>query len=140
MASLSALLAAVILVVAAGFHFYWSFGGKLGVSVSVPQLPSGEPVIELPALGSFMVGAFLLLPTFLALVLGFNINTLIPGDWLRWGGYFFGFLFATRAFSFHPYVGWLKRVRSTRFSGFDTYMYSPLCFLVALVFLHLSWT
>ena len=139
MNSISALLSILILVIAAGFHFYWSLGGKIGRSVSVPQLPSGEPIIELPRIGSFFVGLFLLLPALLVIVLGFNINIPIAGDWPRWGGYFFAIFFVGRAFSFHPYVGWLKKVTNTRFSSYDTYLYCPLCLLLALAFTQLSW-
>jgi hypothetical protein len=47
-------------------------------------------------------------------------------------------IFAVRAIGEGNYVGFIKRVRNTTFARNDTWIYSPLCALLATGFLALA--
>ena len=53
---LVAVVSVTLLALAAGFHFYWGFGGKVGRNVSVPQREDGTPVFTLSSLATHAVG------------------------------------------------------------------------------------
>lgn len=129
----------LILLVAAFFHFYWAFGGANGLSVAVPQLENGAPIFALPVAGSVFVGCFLLLAGYIAVVLAFHNGNLIPLELSRPIGFSLAFLFGVRALGFQRYVGFFKKVRSTRFAQFDSYLYSPLSLILSFGFFELSW-
>lgn len=131
-------LCIAVLAVAATFHFYWGLGGKLGLSVALPQTRDGKPIIEMPALGAHAVGGFLIVAMIIVLALDRQLDLPISSTGLRIGGLALALLFLGRALSWHEYVGFFKKTRTTRFAAFDTFLYSPLCLFLGIVFLILT--
>ena len=126
------LLCAAILFAAAAFHIYWGAGGTLGAGVSLPTEADGTPVAEPGRLATIAVG-FILLVVMLSTLAVFNVVVLpLPALPLRVFTGIWAILFFARAVSWHRLVGIFKSVRTTRFAAFDTWLYSPLCLVLAL--------
>jgi len=127
-----------ILLLAAGFHFYWGLGGRVALDVALPQRDDDSPVIEMASVGAIAVGLVLALVLWLALGLVGMVHPPLPRSWLRAGGVLCAVIFVARALSWSRYVGLFKRVRTTRFARYDTLLYSPLCLVLGLGFFYLS--
>lgn len=125
------LTCSAILCVTAAFHIYWSLGGSVGVGVSLPLEADGTPVAQPGRLVALGVGLTLLavmlatLAVFKIIVLPFSspLIRVFVGCW--------AVIFLTRALSWHRSIGLFKSIRTTRFAAFDTWLYSPLCLLLA---------
>jgi hypothetical protein len=132
MALLIAAISSAILVLGGGFHLYWAFGGRVGAAISVPERLDGVPAFNPGPAATLSVALFLfaVLPVVLALT---GVAVLpIPRFWLRVAAALLAGLFLARALSWHKYVGLLKNIRHTRFAWYDTWLYSPLCLLLAV--------
>ncbi|WP_415753825.1 DUF3995 domain-containing protein [Pseudomonas leptonychotis] len=122
----------IILTYAAAFHFYWGFGGQLGISISVPQNEDGQPAFTKTAIGAHLVGLVLMSVVFLILAFTGYVNSPAPQEYLKFVVGTLSFAFTARAFSWHKYVGFFKSIRKTKFGKYDTWQYSPLCLLLGL--------
>jgi len=71
----------------------------------------------------------------LAVRIGWLSLPAIPGlsGLVRVGAWLIAAAFALRAIGDFRYVGFFKRVRESRFARLDTFAYSPLCTLLALL-------
>lgn len=133
-------ICSAILLLAAGFHVYWGLGGSIAADLALPQSEDGSPAIEMAALGAVAVGLVLTLVLLLGLGLVGVIHLPLPRSWLRAGALFWAIIFAARALSWSRYFGLFKRVRTTRFARYDTWLYSPLCLILGLGFFYLALT
>ena len=131
-------LCSAILLLGAGFHLYWGFGGRLGAGVALPQSEDGTPAIKETAFGAMAVG--LILALVLLLVLGFTgaVHLPMPQPLLRAGIILWAIIFSARALSWSRYFGLFKRVRTTRFASYDSWFYSPSCLLLGLGLFYLA--
>ena len=131
---------------AAAFHFYWGFGGRIGHRVSVPERvdaqsrAEGTPLFTPSPVATLGVGVVLTLIC-ASLVLFVSGATLgVPRGLWRIGMACVGLVFLLRGFSWHPYFGLFKRVHGTAFARNDTWFYSPGCVLVGIGFLYFAGT
>jgi Protein of unknown function (DUF3995) len=127
-----AIACSVILVYAAAFHFYWGFGGKFGIDVSLPQLESGKPAFKQTAIGAHLVGLLLVGSIVAVLSYSGHISLPIGSKYLQFFVGFLSLIFIARGLSWHKYVGLFKSVRTTRFAKYDTWQYSPLSLILGL--------
>lgn len=135
-----AALCAAILAFAAGFHFYWGFGGRIGFDAALPQHENGARVFTPGPVGAHSVGALLLLVVLLiAAQAGWLTRWPLPPALTRAAVALLALVFLARAFAPSRYAGWFKRVRSTRFARFDTWFYCPLCLALGLGLAQLAW-
>ncbi|CAA9419635.1 MAG: hypothetical protein AVDCRST_MAG51-1923 [uncultured Ramlibacter sp.] len=139
MTTLLALAVCATFLVLAGWHFYMAFLPLAGESGAVPSV-GGKPVF-VPTMRA-TIGVGLVLTAFAGLVAttaGF-LPIPLPGLLLTWLMYGLALGLLARAIGEFRYVGFFKRVRGSRFARLDTWVYSPLCLLlaagVALVGLH----
>jgi hypothetical protein len=131
-----AYMALAIIAFAAAFHFHWAMGGRRGFGVSLPQRPDGEPVLRhllhlwrpaalVVALGLVLLGG---LVTARAVPLDHGIDpAMLDLALLATGA-----AFVARAIVPNKYVGFFKRLRSTRWARYDTRLYSPLFLILGL--------
>jgi hypothetical protein len=140
-----AALIVAFLGIGAAFHFYWGFGGQVGLSVAVPHRIEGSspgghrPLFTPGAVATLAVAAGLSLIC-VALILYVSGTTLgLPRGLWRIGIAVVGLVFLLRGFSWHPYFGLFKTVHGTAFAHNDTWFYSPGCVLVGVGFLWLAW-
>lgn len=127
---------ASILAFIAGFHFYWGFGGQLGMAAAVPQRADGEPMFKPSAAAAHLIGLALLAAAGCVLAYSGVVPLPVARSVLRAIVAFLAVVFTARAVGWFRYAGFFKTVRHTRFGRYDTWFYCPLCLLlgVGLVF------
>ena len=130
-------LALAIIAFAAGFHLYWALGGRLGFSVSLPQVADGRPVMahRLPWWRPAAGGVALCLVGLGLLLLGSagHVALPLPGSVVRLSLLCIGVAFIGRALVPNRYVGLCKTLRTTRWARYDTRLYSPLFLVLGLL-------
>lgn len=133
------IVALAIIAFAAGFHLNWALGGRLGYAVSLPQRPEGGPVMAhrigwwRPAAGAVAVGLALLAS--LALAAEGHLGLPVPPALVKAGLALTGGAFVLRAIVPTPWTGFFKRIRTTRWARYDTWLYSPLFLLLGAALL-----
>ena len=81
--------------------------------------------------GTALVGVALLATSALVAAARGLFEAPLPAPLLRTGSGAVALVFAARAIGDFRYVGFSKRVRGSPFARRDTYVYSPLCLLLA---------
>jgi Protein of unknown function (DUF3995) len=127
-----AIVCAAILLFGAAFHLYWGCGGRVGSSVALPQRGDGTQAFRPNRFGTILVAVFLVGCLGLVVALSVPIQLPVPQRWLRIAIVALSVVFLARALSWYKYVGLFKSIRTTRFAKYDTWLYSPLCLLLAL--------
>ena len=133
------IVALVLIAFAAGFHLHWALGGRLGFSVSLPQRPDGMPVMShrlslwRPAAAAVAAGMILL--GALALAAEGHLALPLPLFLVRAALALVGVAFVLRALVPTPWTGFFKRIRTTRWARYDTWLYSPLFLLLGAALL-----
>ncbi|HEY6186207.1 MAG TPA: DUF3995 domain-containing protein [Pyrinomonadaceae bacterium] len=136
--ALGLLLAAVFAVLSL-FHIYWALGGRVGSGATVPVVGGKQTFNPSPA-GTLLVAAALLLAMFTVLGQAELLTAAIPKWIFRWGTCVLALLFFLRAVGEFKLVGFFKRASATRFAYWDTWLFSPLCLLIAVMAFALVYT
>lgn len=126
-------IAIVILIAIAAIHVYWAAGGTAGKAYAIPT-SGGRPVLTpSPASTLAVTIAILAMAAVLALRTGWlempgwpHFNSVI---WLT--TWLIAAVFALRAVGERRYFGFLKTVHDSRFARLDSFVYSPLCVVIA---------
>ncbi|HEX5026464.1 MAG TPA: DUF3995 domain-containing protein [Agriterribacter sp.] len=122
----------VVFLFLSGIHFYWGLGGKWGSNAAIPAKMNNERIMQPGLLACFVVAlALLCFGLFISVKSGIASFPL-PGWVMRYGLWVISILFALRAIGEFKYVGFFKKIKSTRFGQFDTRYYSPLCLAIAV--------
>ncbi len=119
------------LTLIAAVHFYWAAGGSAWKAGAIPSR-NGTSVLSPSPLSTTLVGVVLL---GMAAVVGSTaglIPPFLPAGLLRGASAVLALIFAARAVGEFRYVGFFKRVRGSVFAERDTYLYSPLCLMLAV--------
>ena len=133
------ILLAVIFAVISLFHLYWATGGAFGSSVVVPtraNMRTFEPSAGATILVAF---AFLMAIAVILGQLGF-LGDSIPHWIFRWGTWAIALIFFLRAIGEFNLVGFFKQVNDTAFAYWDTWLFSPLCLVIAIIAFILAYT
>ena len=128
----AALAVCSVLTIIAAVHLYWAAGGTTWKAGAIPSR-NGVPVLSPSSEVTALVGVALLGT---AAVVGSTAGLLprfLPTGLLRGASAVLALVFAVRAVGEFHYVGFFKRVRGSVFAGRDTYLYSPLCLLLAVL-------
>lgn len=123
---------AMILIFASLFHFYWGFGGTVGIAVAVPQQASGERLFNPDAGGAHSVAFALLVAVLFILAFGGLVALPLPFFFIRGVILFLALVFTVRALGWFKYAGFFKEVRHTAFAIYDTRLYCPLCLFLGV--------
>lgn len=126
-----ALLTGAVLAILAVLHFYWAAGGSLGGGAAIPTL-KGEKIFTPSAFASVTVGILLLLAMYAFLGRIGYLTFSFPGWLFRLGTALIAILFLLRAIGEFRYVGFFKSVKDSEFAWWDTYIFSPVCLLIAV--------
>jgi hypothetical protein len=132
------LLLAAVFALLGLFHVYWAAGGRFGSAAGVPTV-NGARVFNPSTAGTLLVAAALFCA--MLVILG-QINLLgeaIPKWIFRWATLVIGVLFFLRAIGEFRLVGFFKRASDTPFAFWDTWLFSPLCLLIAVTALLLAY-
>lgn len=120
----------IILIVISFFHFYWVFGGRIGLDKSLPTTPDGKLLLNPAKPLTFLVGIVILSFAFVAYKLYYGYSN----DLYRYLGWAIGMVFLLRSIGEFNAVGFFKKIKNTPFAKYDTLFYSPLCLCFALAY------
>jgi hypothetical protein len=129
------ILLAIIFATISLFHFYWAAGGTSGISVAVPTVPGRSNMRAFkPSAGGTILVAFAFLLA-IAVILGQLrfLGEIVPKWIFRWGTWAIALIFFLRAIGEFRLVGFFKQVRDTTFAHWDTWLFSPLCLIIAII-------
>jgi|SRR5471030_1513427 len=139
MNNLLALVVCSVFVVLALWHFYMALRPSPGKAGTVPSV-SGKPLFVPSRAATVAVGVVLVLFASLVAATGGIVQLGLPSVALSWLSFALALGLLARAVGEFKYVGLFKRVRGSKFATLDTFVYSPLCLLlaagVALVAVH----
>ena len=124
------ILAAGVLLGLGALHAYWAAGGQWGTDVTIPKRDGAALFTPGPA-GTLLVAVLLCAA---ALVLLGRVG--VWGRWLpRWpflaGTWTLAAVFGGRVVGDFQWFGLSKRMTGTSFAWWDTWLYVPLCALLA---------
>lgn len=122
-----------VFFVLAILHFYWSAGGRWGVDKALPVNENGIKVIQPKPFGTFMVGMALFAAGVFYMLQWNGSESPLPAWLIRTGNLFIFIIFGLRSVGEFKYVGLFKKIRDTEFARFDTFLYVPLTFFLALL-------
>lgn len=111
-------------------HLYWALGGRFGYVAAIPEV-NHLPLFQPGPIACFLIMGCLSIATFLILMKGQLIPQLLPKNWVSYSIWGLAFLFFFRAVGDFRYVGFLKKIRNTKFAYLDSYLYSPLCLILS---------
>ncbi|MFL6691479.1 MAG: DUF3995 domain-containing protein [Ramlibacter sp.] len=119
-----------VFVALALWHFHMALKPPAQVSGAVPSV-NGKPVFVPSKLSTFVVGIVLLSFAALVAVTGGLLSIGLPRTVAAWLSYGLALGLLARAIGEFKYVGFFKRVRSSRFAELDSLVYSPLCLMLS---------
>ena len=124
-----------ILILSALLHFYWALGGKFGLDYALPTDEKGNRLLNPSTFMTYVVG-------FILLGFAYVAYRLYVGDestMIVYAGYGLSLLFFLRTVGDFNLVGLFKKVKNTKFSKYDTWVYVPLFFSISLMFINVLW-
>jgi fatty acid desaturase len=128
---------AIVLGSVAVLHVFWAFGCSWGSAAAIPER-GGKQVFTPSRTVTLLVAAALLIAAGCAVARGGVLAATGSGPVAQVGCWALTAIFGVRAIGEGKYVGFTKRVRNTTFARNDTWIYSPLCALLAAGFLTLA--
>ena len=128
----------IIFFLLACLHIYWGLGGRWGADAAIPTNENKEKVISPKMRECFIVGAWLLIFAFLVLIKSGIIHFHLPAPLSNYGLWIIAIPFIVRAIGEFKYVGFFKKIKTSRFAELDTKYYSPLCLLIGILSLILQ--
>jgi len=118
-------------------HVYWGVGGRWGYDVAIP-VQNGKPAFN-PSKGvTILLAIILALPILLILGRMEVFATKLPSWFFQAGLWGICFVFLLRAIGNFKTIGFFKKRTGTKFSLWDTFLFSPLCLLVSFLILFVS--
>jgi hypothetical protein len=117
-------------LVLALWHVRMAFRPMSGESAAVPSM-NGKPLFVPSRASTLLVALALCLFAGLVAATSGLMHLGISPRVLSWLCYVLALGLFARAIGEFRYVGFFKRVRDTRFARMDTFLYSPLCVLLA---------
>ncbi len=126
----------VILIGIGCIHVYWAFGGAWAGNIVLPTRSTlkDQPVF-VPSKMATLVVAFLLFTTALLLIFQGGLFMVVqPNLLVTLGCWTCIIAFGLRVVGDFKYFGLFKKVRNSRFSNYDTYLFTPLCAWFCFIF------
>jgi hypothetical protein len=122
----------VLLGALSALHAYWALGGRWGHAYTIPTV-GGRRSFDPSPLATWVVCALLAIGVILVMGKAGWIGTDAPRMILDVGVWGLSLVFLLRAVGNLRTFGFFKNVTGTRFAQWDTWVYSPLCLLLALL-------
>jgi len=128
---IAAFIGSVLFIIGA-IHIYWVLGGHRGVSIAVPtKNHTDQPLFTPGRIGTAAVAILFLAASALILMYADIVPVFGPAWLPSFAGWAIAIVFLVRATGEFRAVGFFKTIRNTAFARMDTYVYSPLCFVVS---------
>ena len=136
---LISLITIITLIIAGLFHFYWAFGGKTGLNRAIPTI-NGKSLLNPGKLLTIIVGFIILSFGWVAYILSFKDLSLFSySQQIVYIGWFLSGIFFIRTIGDFNTVGLFKKIKSTKFSEFDTKYFVPLTLFWSITFALLTY-
>lgn len=114
-------------------HFYWAFGGELGIKSAIPTKEGNKDFDFRPSIfATLLVGVILVAFSCFYLIQTDFITIKLP-EWTNLFLWILPSLFLLRAIGEFKYVGFFKSIKTTTFAKWDTKLFSPLCLFIGLI-------
>jgi Protein of unknown function (DUF3995) len=126
-------LLSIIFLSLAIIHIYWAFGSKKGSVAIIPTKGDSKPLIKPGLVDCLVVAIVLTAFAIFVLIKGGVIFFGLPHWLLNYGLWAIAALFIIRAIGEFNYIGFFKKIKTTRFGQMDTKYYSPLCLLIGIL-------
>jgi hypothetical protein len=137
--SFIATITILVLIIMGLFHFYWAFGGKVGLDKALPT-KDGIKLLNPSKALIFFVGIVLIVFAYIAYALQFYDFTVNENqNFYLYSGIFLSTIFTLRAIGEFNAVGFFKKIKDTEFAIYDTKYFSPLCIILGVVFAMLAY-
>ena len=117
-----------ILVLLALIHLYWLFGER-GLEQALPTDAKGKRLLN----PSKSMTAFVAFVLFGFAWISYMLDSPHKG-WIESAGWALAILFFLRVIGDFNILGVFKKVKTTEFAKYDTWVYIPLCFMISLGF------
>ncbi|HZS05293.1 MAG TPA: DUF3995 domain-containing protein [Blastocatellia bacterium] len=126
------ILAAAIFAALSVLHIYWALGGRWGSGAAIPAIDDKRAFNPSP--GATLAVAAALLVAMLTIIGRLGLwGTSLPKWIFSLGTWGITLVFLLRAVGDFRLVGFFKRVRGTDFACWDTRLFSPLCLLISIL-------
>ena len=125
-----------VLGLLSALHVYWAVGGRWGIAAAIPT-DGGRPLFSPSPAATWAVAAALAIAAIVPLVRGGLVAVPVTPRVSAWASAVLAGVFFVRAVGDFRLVGFFKRGRGTAFAVRDTWLYSPLCLLLALGFVRI---
>src|SRR5215213_4827779 len=132
MTKISGILLAAIFAGLSLLHVFWAFGGSFGKGATVPSV-GGKPAFHPSPVVTVLVSVAFLIAMLVILGQVGILGQAVPARLFRWSTWAISAVFFLRAVGEFRLVGFFKQVRATEFAFWDTWLFSPLCVLIAVI-------
>lgn len=134
-----AIVAIALLIIMGLFHFYWAFGGQIGLDKALPT-KDGKQLLNPSNELTLLVGIVLIGFAYIAYALQFYDFTVNENrNFYIYSGIFLSAIFTLRAIGEFNTVGFFKKIKDTEFAVYDTKYFSPLCLILGVIFAVLTY-
>jgi len=129
----------ITLVISGLFHFYWAFGGEIGLDRVIP-IKDGKALLNPGKILTIIVGLIIFGFAWIAYLLYFiDLSTTFYGKQIIYVGWLLSGIFIIRAIGDFHTVGFFKKIKSTKFAEFDTKYFAPLTLFWGISFMVLTY-
>lgn len=133
------LLAVVALCLIGLLHFYWALGGTVGMDIAIPT-ENDKRLINPGKIATVTVGIALFGFALVAYLLCFyDLHSTSYRDYILKAGWILSGIFTLRGVGEFKAVGLFKKIKSSKFSYYDTRFYTPFALSMGLVFASLAY-
>ena len=112
------MLLVILLSILGLTHMYWAFGGSVGLDVALPTNENGERLLNPGVFMTFVVAFVLFGFAYIAYMLQVEHTV-----WVTYAGWSLMVLFLLRAIGDFKIVGLFKKLKSTKFATYDTWLF-----------------
>lgn len=132
-------LAIVALNLIGLLHFYWAFGGMIGMNIALPT-ENGVRLINPGKVVTMIVGVALFGFAFIAYMLYFyDLSSSAYRDYFIISGWILSGIFILRGIGEFDAVGLFKKIKSSEFAYYDTHFYTPFALAMGMIFAALAY-
>ncbi|MGF7047750.1 hypothetical protein J2T13_002256 [Paenibacillus sp. DS2015] len=115
-------------------HVYWAFGGTWGSTIVLPTTKTQNHTFVPGKIATLIVAFLVFFAALLLFLQGGLFVAIQPNFIVKWGCWVCVTAFGLRVVGDFKYFGLFKKVRNSRFSHYDTYLFTPLCVWFSLIF------
>jgi len=135
------LINANILTAIGILHIYWLLGGRNSIEYFfAANSPFRKKNIKPKKLKLIITSIALFIMAFFFIEQMAGFTKIFNADAFKWGNKIIAVIFVLRAFGNFTYLGFTKSFKKGTFAKLDTYLYSPVCLMIAVLAYLLSLT